>query len=72
MAIQTELRLLEIPEDLLWALDANAKAQAIFDRIPSSHRRAYVNWIESARRAETRAQRVQDALKMIVSEKKQI
>lgn len=71
MVMQTELRLVEIPEDLMWALDSNAKAQAIFDRFPSSHRRAYVNWIESARRAETRARRVQEALRMIVADKKQ-
>lgn len=60
----------EIPEDLLWALDANAKAQAIFERFPSSHRREVVSWIERARRAEVRAERVQDALRMIIEEKK--
>lgn len=72
MTLQTELRLVEIPEDLMWALDDNARAQAIFNRFPSSRRRAYVNWIERARRAETRAQRVREALQMIVDEKKQV
>lgn len=70
MVMQTELRLVELPEDFLWALDANAKAQAIFERFPSSHRRAYVNWIERARRAEVRAERVQEALRMIIADKK--
>ncbi len=62
---------IEIPEDLLWALDANANAKAIFDRFPNSHRREYVDWIESARRAETRARRVQQAVEMMMREKRQ-
>ncbi len=63
-----EPRVVELPEDLIWALDANAKAKAIFDKFGYSHRRQVVNWIESARKAETRAYRVQEAMKRIVSE----
>ncbi len=66
---RTDFQPVELPEDLLWALDANTKAQAIFDRFPKSQREAYILWIESARRAETRARRIQQALAMILSAK---
>jgi hypothetical protein len=69
MEVDTEPRIVEVPEDLIWALDANDKAKAIFDKFGYSHRREYVNWIESARKAETRARRVQEAVQRIVSER---
>ncbi len=50
---------IEIPEDLLWALDADAQAKARFDTFSSSHRKEYVRWIERARQPITRAQRLQ-------------
>ena len=69
METRAKAPVVEVPEDLLWALDANAQAQAIFDKFSFSHRKEYVRWIESARRANTRAQRVQEALEMIVKGK---
>lgn len=66
--IDTEPRVVELPEDLIWALDANANAKAIFDKFGYSHRREYVNWIESARKAEIRARRVQEAVQRIVAQ----
>ena len=68
MQVDNEPRMVEVPEDLLWALDANATAKAVFDKFGYSHRREYVNWIESARRADRRAQRVQEALRRMVTE----
>ena len=67
--LDTEPRVVELPEDLIWTLDANANAKAIFDKFGNSHRREYVNWIESARKAEIRARRVQEAVQRIVAEK---
>jgi hypothetical protein len=71
MQIDTEPCVVEVPEDLLWALDADAKAKAVFDKFGYSHRREYVNWIESARKAETRARRVQEALRRMTSDQRQ-
>ncbi len=71
MDVDTEPRIVEVPEDLLWALDANANAKAVFDKFGYSHRKEYVNWIESARRADKRAQRVQEALRRMVAEQHQ-
>ena len=60
----------EIPEDLLWALDADAQASAAFDKISASHRKEYVRWIEQARQPMTRARRLQEALRMMAEGKR--
>ena len=62
----------ELPEDLLWALDAHPLAQAIFDQFSPSHRREYILWIESARSPETRAQRIDQAIALIVVAQEQV
>ncbi len=61
---------LEIPEDLLWALDADATAYAAFQKISASHRKEYVRWIEQARQPMTRARRLQEALRMMAEGKR--
>ena len=50
-------RTVDVPEDLAAALK-KAKARAAFDALSFSHRREHVMWIEEAKRAETRARRV--------------
>lgn len=47
-----------VPGDLRRALDADEAAGAAFAALPPSHRRAYVEWIEEAKRPETRAGRI--------------
>ena len=61
---------IDIPEDLLWALDMDAKASAAFEKISSSHRQEYITWIERARQPITRARRLQEALKMMAEGKR--
>ena len=51
-------RVVEVPEDLAAALAADGDAAAAFDRLSYSHRREYVEWIDEAKRAETRARRI--------------
>ena len=46
------------PEDLRTALDAVPAARASWDGFPRSVRRGLLEWLGSARRAQTRAQRV--------------
>jgi uncharacterized protein YdeI (YjbR/CyaY-like superfamily) len=48
----------EIPMDLRAALDANAAAAAHFQAFPPSSRRLILDWIASAKRSQTRDQRV--------------
>lgn len=61
---------LPTPEDLQNALDGNAAARAIFDAFPPSCRREYVAWIVEAKRPETRASRVAQAVQWIAEGKK--
>jgi len=49
---------LEMPDDLLGALAANADAQRHFDAFPDSAKRAILFWVTTAKRPETRAKRI--------------
>jgi len=55
----------EMPGDLAAALRANTAAQAAFDAFPPSCRREYVDWIVEAKREETRARRLAQAVEWI-------
>jgi len=62
LALDTEPRTVAVPDDLAAALAADPDAGAAFDRLPFSHRRKYVAWVEEAKRPETRARRVAGTL----------
>ena len=51
------------------ALAANRKATAGFAAFPPSHRREYVEWIDEARREQTRARRIAQAVEWIAQGK---
>lgn len=50
------------PPDLVVALEKNREARATFDAFPPSHKREYVEWISEAKRPETRARRLAQAI----------
>ncbi|WP_345436080.1 YdeI/OmpD-associated family protein [Actinoallomurus vinaceus] len=56
---------LAVPADLADALRAEAEAQRFFDGLPPSHKKAYVTWIEQAKKAETRERRVARAVEKL-------
>jgi hypothetical protein len=66
----TEPRVVEVPEDLASALEADPDARRFFDGISFSHQRAYTTWIEDAKKPETRARRVVQAAEMLHAGKK--
>ena len=47
-----------VPADLADSLAADDAARAAFHRLPPSHRREWVRWVEQAKRADTRAARI--------------
>jgi uncharacterized protein YdeI (YjbR/CyaY-like superfamily) len=49
---------LPVPADLTKALKTNAAAAITFKNFAPSHRRDYIEWIEEAKRPETRAKRL--------------
>jgi len=58
-----------VPAYFSAALRKNAKARAAFDAFPPSHRREYIEWIDSAKTDETRQRRIMTALQWIASGK---
>ena len=54
-----------IPLELSSALAADKEAQAIFDKLSPSHQREYIKWVEEAKKAETRAKRIQKMMDML-------
>ena len=61
---------LETPPDLLEALAANEAARATFDDFPPSARRDYLDWLADAKRPETRAKRLAQAVEWMAEGKK--
>lgn len=54
-----------LPPALRKALASKPRVKAIFDRLAPSHRKAYAQWVGSAKRPETRARRARGAVEMI-------
>jgi hypothetical protein len=47
-----------IPEDVQVLLNENPEEKAFFEKLSYTHRKEYVNWINSAKRKETRVKRI--------------
>ena len=60
--LDTASREVTVPADLSAAIDGDAEARRFFDGLSYTHRRWYVDWIESAKKAETRERRVGQAV----------
>jgi uncharacterized protein YdeI (YjbR/CyaY-like superfamily) len=59
-----------VPEDLAAALAASPAAQATFDAFPPSCRREYIDWVLEAKRPETRARRLTQAVEWMAEGKR--
>jgi len=55
------------PPDLAAALKKNAKARATWSRLTPGQQREYVDWLVDAKRAETRARRLAETLKLLAA-----
>ena len=60
----------EAPDDLLSALKKNKAAKATFDAFPPSCKREYIEWIVEAKREETRAKRLTQAVEWMAEGKR--
>jgi len=65
MDIDATPAVVSVPADLAGALRRNRKARAAFEGIAPSHRKAYAQWIEEAKKPETRSRRLAKALEML-------
>ena len=60
----------EIPSYVEKAFKANTRAWKFFQKLAPSYRRAYIGWIDSAKREETKVRRIREAVRLLASEKK--
>lgn len=60
----------EAPPDLAQALAGQEEAAALWAKLAPSHRREYARWVEEAKRPETRARRVAQAVEMMATGQK--
>jgi hypothetical protein len=63
--LDTAPREVEVPEALETALAGDPVARANYDGMSYTHRKEYARWIAEAKREETRARRVAQALEML-------
>jgi len=61
----TEERTVTVPVDLAAALRKDPTADAAFEKLSYTHRREFVQWIEEARRPETRERRIGKTVEMV-------
>jgi Bacteriocin-protection, YdeI or OmpD-Associated/Domain of unknown function (DUF1905) len=59
IALDTAPREITVPADLAEALARDDRAQQTFDALAYTHRKEWVRWIEEAKKAETRATRLE-------------
>lgn len=59
----------EMPADFAAALRVNPAARATFENFAPSHRREYLEWILEAKREETRARRISQAVEWLAEGK---
>ena len=62
MALDTRPRTVQVPRDLADALADDAVAKAAFGALSFTHKCEYVEWVEEAKRPETRARRIAGAV----------
>jgi uncharacterized protein YdeI (YjbR/CyaY-like superfamily) len=60
----------ETPDDLRQALDSNPAARTTFEGFSPSARREYVDWVIEAKRPETRAKRIAQAIEWLAEGKR--
>ncbi len=54
----------DLPRDLLTALQS-AALESVFLHLPPSHQNEYIQWIEQAKKSDTRRKRIEDTLKRL-------
>lgn len=57
--------------DVAAALDAEPQAKEFFNALATFYRKGYINWIEGAKRPETRAARIAEMMQLLKEGKKQ-
>ena len=60
-----EERVATVPAELKRVFKSDKEAKSAFEKLSYSHQKEYVKWIEEAKKAETRARRVEQAIQLL-------
>lgn len=71
LELDTAPREMPAPDDLAAALEGAPEAKSFFESLSFSHKRSYVDWLTSAKKAETRERRVAQAVDLLLEKRKQ-
>lgn len=66
----TQPRVVNVPKDLQNLLDQNPDAKVFFQNISYTHQKEYAQWIEGAKKEETRIRRLNKAIELLKEGKK--
>jgi uncharacterized protein YdeI (YjbR/CyaY-like superfamily) len=66
-AAKGQARPVEIPDDLQQALQDHPASREAFERLPPSHQREYIDWIEEAQKETTRQGRIEKTLAKLLA-----
>ncbi len=69
--VDTEERIVTVPEDVQKVLGKRKKIKAFFDSLSYTHKKEYVAWIEEAKKPETRAARIKKMPEMLAKKFKE-
>ncbi|MEP6923001.1 MAG: YdeI/OmpD-associated family protein [Pyrinomonadaceae bacterium] len=64
-----ELRIVEPPSDLLAALNTNATAKNVWEKLSFTHQKEFVKAIKEAKREETRRNRIEKTINKLIAAK---
>ncbi len=64
--LDTEPPTITVPKDFKQALTGDKQAQDFFDSLSYTHRKEYVQWIEGAKKTETRTRRLNKAIENLM------
>jgi hypothetical protein len=66
--IDAEKKTVRLPDDLSTALKKNKKADTYFQSLAFSHKKEYVEWIITAKREETRTERIKGTIERLLKQ----
>jgi hypothetical protein len=69
MAVDRSERVVTIPPELKQALSTSKKAALTFETLSYSHRKEFAEWVESAKREETRVSRAEKSIALVLAKK---
>ena len=71
MELDLDERQVDIPQELQQAMESHPGAATAFEKMTYSHKREWVNWILSAKQADTRQRRAEKAIATFLEGKNQ-